>query len=251
MIKKVVLYFLLFFLSLIISLVCLFPAAILWEKILSPQLNTKQIGINVQKVAGTLWDGQALVSYKGLSGILSWDIDSVKMLGLSLPININVKSRAGDINAIVDFSMAEIKAEIIKAQVNLKPLSPLFKAHRVTLDGELFINKLAVLIENEQLKVASGMASWSGGNIAYPAGREIHERNLPMFKAVIETKSAGNIHLSVRDSQAVFDVVSAELAEDGTGMLSITRRLLDLSDEPWSQNSREQDVVFKVKKMLY
>ena len=95
------------------------------------------------------------------------------------------------------------------------------------------------------------MASWSGGEIAYPAGREVHQRNLPMFKAIVETKDTGEIFLSIRDSQASFDVIDANLAVDGTGMLRITRRLLDLSEEPWSLNSKEQDVVFKVKKMLY
>ena len=251
MIKKAILYFFIFLLSLLVSLILLFPATILWEKVISTEINTKQLGVDVQKVVGTLWNGQALVVYKGLSGIVRWDVDATHLLGLSLPISINVDSQVGFINAVVDFSVSNIQAEIKKAQIELAPLTPLFKAERVTLGGELFVNKLAVHIENNQVKSATGMASWSGGDIAYPAGSAVHQRNLPMFKAVFSTKSTGNINLSIRDSQAVFDVIDADLTEDGNATLRITRRLLDLSDEPWSQNSREQDVVFKVKKMLY
>ena len=251
MIKKVVLYSFIFFLSLFVSLILLFPASVLWERVISPQLNTKQLGVDVQKVVGTLWDGQALVNYKGLSGIVRWDIDASRLLALSLPVRLNVDSQVGVINAVIDFSLSSIQAEIKNAQVNLQPLTPIFKAERVTLDGELLVNKLFVLIEDKKLKSATGMASWSGGDIAYPAGRVVHQRNLPMFKAIFETRDVGNVHLSIRDSKAVFDVIDADITEDGSATLRITRRLLDLSDEPWSQNSREQDVVFKVKKMLY
>jgi hypothetical protein len=152
---------------------------------------------------------------------------------------------------LVDLSFSGVRAEIISAQIDLKPLTPIFKAERVTLDGELLVKNLSVLMENKQIKAAAGIASWSGGEIAYPAGREVHQRVFPAFKAVIETKDVGEIHLSIRDSQATFDVIDADLTVDGTGTLRITRRLLDLSDEPWSLNSKEQDVVFKVKKMLY
>jgi hypothetical protein len=250
-IKKVVLYFVVFFLSLLVSLLILLPANIVWDKFLSSQLNTKQLGIDVQKVVGTIWNGQALISYKRLSGIIHWQVDLSEIWMLSLPMAISVNSQVGELDAAIKLSPSSVQAEIKKAQVDLKPLSPVFKSERVTLDGELFVKNMSVMIENKQVKSASGMASWSGGEISYPAGREVHQRNLPMFNAVVETKDTGEIFLSIKDSQASFDVIDANLSVDGTAMLRITRRLLDLSDEPWSMNSKEQDVVFKVKKMLY
>lgn len=251
MIKKVVLYFLVFFLSLLVSLLLLLPANIVWDKFLSSQLNAKQFGVDVQKIIGTIWNGQVLLSYKGLSGIAHWEVDPSGIWMLSLPMSISVDSQVGEIDAELKLSIDSVKAEIKKAQIDLKPLTPMFKTERVTLDGELFVKDMSVLLENKLIKSATGMASWSGGEIAYPAGREVHQRNLPMFKAIVETKDTGEIFLSIRDSQASFDVIDANLAVDGTGMLRITRRLLDLSEEPWSLNSKEQDVVFKVKKMLY
>ncbi len=251
MIKKVVLYSFLFILSFLVSLILLLPANIVWDKVLSNQINTRQLGIDVQKVIGTIWDGQALISYNGLMGVIHWELAPSQLWTLSLPLTIQVTSQVGDLEAEIKLSTESIYAEIQKAQVDLKPLSPIFRAERVTLDGELLVKNLAVLVENNQIKSASGMASWSGGDIAYPAGRVVHQRNLPMFKAILETKQSGEIYLSIRDSQATFDVIDATLDVKGTALLRITRRLLDLSEEPWSLNSREQDVVFKVKKMLY
>lgn len=251
MIKKVVLYLLLFLLSLLIFLVCLLPASVLWEKGLAPQVNTRQLGLDVQKVVGTVWQGQALLRYKGLSGVAQWDVELQKLMGLSLPIKLSVNSEVGDIKAMVNVSASSIKAEINHAQIELALLSPLFKSQRLSLDGELFVKNLTATVENKKIIDASGVASWSGGDIAYPAGRVVHERTLPMFKAVLKTAESGEIYLGVRDAQASFDVINADLKRDGTAMLRITRRLLDLSREPWSQNSTEQDVVFKVKKVLY
>ncbi len=250
-IKKIILYVLVFFISLLLSLLILMPANILWEKILSPQLNVRQVGVDVQKVIGTIWNGQALIAYKDLSGIVTWKVEASELLMLSLPLKLKLDSQIGSLEGRVDISFESIDADLKKGQISLGPLSPFFRAERITLDGELFLNNLKVSVQNKQIKSASGLASWSGGEIAYPAGREVHQRNLPSFKAVLDTKSDGVVHLSIRDSQATFDVIDADLAEDGTAMLRITRRLLDLSEEPWSLNSKEQDIVFKVKKMLY
>lgn len=227
------------------------PASVLWEKGISPQLNVRQLGVDVQKIVGTIWDGQVLVSYHGLSAIVDWDIKLAHLLSFRVPVDLRLNSQAGEAEARLNLSLKSLELKVNTAQFDLKSLTPMFRAQRVTLDGELFIKNILLRVENERLIAASGMASWSGGDIAYPAGREVHERTLPMFRANIETKTNGEIYLGIRDSQATFDVIESSLAEDGTGLLKITRRLLDLSNEPWSLNSREQDVVFKVKKMLY
>lgn len=251
MIKKVFLYLCLFLLSLSFFLILMLPASVVWEKGIAPQVNTRQLGIDVQSVVGTIWDGQALIRYQGLSGIIKWDVSADGLLSFSLPVALNLESEVGDLNADLAISLSKIKAKVTQAQIDLKPLTPLFRAQRVSLDGELFVKDLEIHIEDNKLAQAQGMASWSGGDIAYPAGRAVHERSLPMFKAVLKTAESGEIYLGVRDPQANFDVINADLKTDGTAMLRITRRLLDLSSEPWSQNSTEQDVVFKVKKVLY
>lgn len=251
MIKKIILYSIVFILSLLISLIALLPANVLWAKVLEPQLNLRQQGVDVQKVMGSIWDGQALVAYQRIYGIISWNLKLDELLKLNLPVSLRLDSQVGTIEGNVELFPSGVTALIKNGQIDLAPLNSLFRAQRVTLDGQLLIKNLKLEYTNNQISYASGIASWSGGDIAYPAGREVHQRRLPMFKATAETKPAGDIYVSVRDSQASFDVISAEVDQSGTALVKITRRLLDLSDEPWSVNSTEQDVVFKVKKALY
>ncbi|MFT5717553.1 MAG: hypothetical protein ACI9T7_001745, partial [Oleiphilaceae bacterium] len=63
--------------------------------------------------------------------------------------------------------------------------------------------------------------------------------------------SNGDIFFGVRDADASFDAIEGLLDPDGSAMLTVKRRLLDLSDEAWPQNSQEKDIVFKVKKNIY
>ena len=250
MIKKVILYLVVFIISLMLSLIVLFPANILWQQVLAPKINLSAMGVRVEKVQGTIWEGQALVNYGSIASILSWDVQTSGLLGLSLPVQLNLVSQAGELKSVVTLRPSTVKITVPKADVQLTALNPVLKAQRLTLDGELLIKDLSVYLEGGRPVNASGLASWSGGDIAYPAGREVHQRNLPVFRADIDTRD-GVIRLAIRDTQASFDVISGSLDQQGVGMMSITRRLLDLSREPWSQNSREQDVVFKVKKELF
>lgn len=250
MIKKVILYLLIFITSLMLSLIALFPANVLWQHVLAPEINLAATGVRVDKVQGTIWEGQALVNYQSVASILSWEVQPGGLLGLSLPVKLKFNSQAGVINSELIIRPATMGIMVTKAELQLSALNPALKQQRLTLDGELLIKDLNVNLEDGRPVSASGLASWSGGDIAYPAGREVHQRNLPMFRADIDTRD-GVIRLAIRDSQASFDVISGSLDQQGVGMMSITRRLLDLSREPWSQNSREQDVVFKVKKELF
>lgn len=250
MIKTVVIYFCVFFISLVVSLVVLFPVNVLWERVLAPELNLKARGLDVRKVQGTIWQGKALISYQGLASIVAWDLDLAGLLRLKLPVHLKMNAHMGELQGLLELGISESFVLVRSAQLQLAPLNPILKAQRVTLAGELQIKDLLVQVEGDRITGAKGMASWSGGDIAYPAGREIHRRPMPAFKAILDTKN-GLTSLGIRDSEATFDVISATLDQNGVAWLNVTRRLLDISNEPWSLNSREQDVVFKVKKELY
>jgi len=249
-IKKVVLYFVVFVISLMVFLVVLFPANILWQRVLEPQMNLAPMGVRVEKIRGTIWQGEALINYRSIISILSWETQGAGLIGLQLPIELKVVSQAGALKSTLAIRPAGMGVLIREAEIQLAALNPVLKQNKLSLDGVLLVKDLELQLENLRPVKADGMASWSGGDIAYPAGREVHQRNLPVFRASIDTQD-GVIRLAIRDAQASFDVISASLDEQGVGMMSITRRLLDLSREPWSQNSREQDVVFKVKKELF
>jgi len=250
-IKKTALYLSLFLLSLLLFLLATLPINFIWQKAIAPQLKGQSIPVKVLALEGTIWDGQALVRYQQIESIIDWDTALSGLFTLSLPLNVSVNSQAGIMKLNADIGLSSTHVELVSADIDLEPLTPLFRRQRVKLSGQFVARGIQLEIVGKQITQANGLLSWSGGDIAYPAGRSVHERTLPMFKAKLETKSNGDIYIGMRDTDASFDLIEGSLDLKGSAMLKVKRRLLDLSDEPWPQNSREQDVVFKVKKNIY
>ena len=251
MIKKTALYLSLFLFSLMLFLLASFPADVIWHKGIAPQLEGKNLPVKVLSLNGTIWDGKALVRYQNIESIVDWDIFLFGLLSLELPVELNINSQVGVVSLRADIGLGSTYVELVSADIDLVYLTPFFKRQRVKLSGQFVAKGIQVEVVDNQIKSASGMLSWSGGDIAYPAGRQLHERTLPMFKGRLETKTNGDIFIGVRDVGASFDLIEGLLGPEGAGMLTVKRRLLDLSDEAWPKNSNETDTVFKVKKNIY
>jgi hypothetical protein len=250
-IKKTALYLSLFLLSLMLFLLASLPAEIVWHKGVVPQLKGNNIPVEVLSLNGTIWDGQALVRYQDIESIVNWDVSILGVLSLELPVALKINSQVGLVDIRASIGLNSIYVELLSADIELAKLTPLFKRQRVKLDGQLVAKDIQFEVVDNQFKSASGLLSWSGGNITYPAGRQLHERTLPMFKGRLVTKTNGDIFLGVRDVGASFDLIEGLLDIEGSALLTVKRRLLDLSDEAWPQNSQEKDTVFKVKKNIY
>jgi general secretion pathway protein N len=253
--KKSILYFLLFLLCLSMFLLFKAPARVIWDQTLAPNASVqsalRSIGLKVEGLEGTIWDGRVLLQYQGISSILDWRMSFAEIYRLNLPVDIAVDSQAGRLSALLNAGVSGLDLHVSKANVDLSVLTPALRRQRVTLDGELLVKDLRVVLSEEKVQHGSGLMSWTGGNIAYPAQRAIHERSLPAFKVTVETRDDGIIHAGVRDSGGVFDVLEASLSPEGEAFAQVKRRLLDLADEHWPKNSSEKDTVFKVKKMIY
>jgi len=250
-IKKTALYLSLFLLSLLLFLLATLPANFVWQQALSSKLIGKNLPIKVLAIEGTVWGGKALVRYQKIESIVDWDISLMGLLSLGLPIDVQVNSQVGSLELGANVGLNSASIEVVSADIDLIYLTPLFRRHRVKLDGSFVAKNIQLEVVDNQIRSARGLLSWSGGDISYPAGRKVHERTLPMFKGKLETKENGDIYIGVRDTGASFDLIEGHLGSGGSAMLKVKRRLLDLSDEAWPQNSREQDVVFKVKKNIY
>jgi len=250
-IKKTLFYILIFIVSLVVFLISTLPASLLWEKALQQEVKNNVVGLDVASVGGTLWKGEALVRYKSLAMVVDWDVDLSGLFTFTLPISIDVNGQAGNISLSVEIGLSQIALMLNKAEVELSHLTPLVKRKRVSLDGKLLLKEILLLVEDQKVVSLSGMGSWSGGDIAYPVGRQVHERNLPKFQVLAETNNEGLVHVGVRDSDVSFDVIDISLDTHGEAMVRVTRRLLDLAAEEWPKNSKETDVVFKVKKVIY
>lgn len=250
MFKKIALYSLLFLISLLIFLLATLPANVLWQKVLSNNVPLKKLGIMVKAVDGSVWDGRVHLGYRGAEGILDWDVDTLGLMKLELPVLLNLNSTVGQVSGNLVLSPDSSNLTIPKAEIDLDRLNPFFRRERVSLSGSALINQLVLHLDGNRLSYAEGRGSWTGGDIAYPVGRDLHERNLPPFFARVETGDNGEIRLGIKDTDADFDVIDATLDMQGEAFLQVRRRLLDLADEP-ARHANETDVIFKVKKPLY
>ena len=231
------------------------PARVIWNETLKNnaaiQASLRSVGVLIKDVEGSVWDGRALVQYKGISSIINWDMHLSEVFALHFPVAFFIESQAGELEALLTLGISEIELSVSRADVDLSAINPAIRSQRVTLDGQLMLKDVDLRFEEQKLKFAKGLVSWSGGDIAYPAQRVIHQRTLPSFRGLVDTNSDGEITAGVRDSGGAFDLIEANVSSEGEALVKVKRRLLDLADEHWPANSNEQDVVFKVKKKIY
>ena len=217
---------------------------------IAPNTNVLALGINPHAFSGSVWNGRAHLSFRHIEGVLGWDLGIGSIFVGSLPVDLELKSTAGDFSASLDLGLMQQSLKVDSMRLDIAKLNPFVRVHRVTLAGDVFVKDLSLDINSRVVEQISGRFNWSGGAVAYPAGREIHNRTLARFTGKINTDQSGNIKLGVRDEGASFDVLKGSWDAQGVALWEVTRRMLDLADEPWAQNSQETDVVFKVKKAI-
>ena len=250
-IKKSLLILAVFVISLLFSLLVTMPASVLWNHVLEPKIDLRKIGASVQAIDGSVWNGRVLLSYKNIPSIIEWELPLTGLVALALPLTVTMTSHGAEAKLEGSFGLLSSHIKLVSLNADLAAFAPLFERQRIQIGGELVARNVEMQLQDNKIHSATGRLSWSGGDISYPAGRESHERIMPAFSGKIATRDDGLIELMIKDDGGDFDVIEGSLLPDGVAMLQVKRRILDLADEPWSINSKERDVVFKVKKSIY
>ena len=246
--KKILLFTLLGGASYLSFLIATLPVSLVWANV-SPQLPLKQLQINVKAVSGSVWKGDALIASKGIEGILAWDISVLGGMTGKLPVKLSLNSNIGSFQTHARFSLNGAELTDTSGKIHLSGLNPLLKRDRLTLAGDVKIENLTLAFYDGVISTAKGRIIWSGGDVKYPAGRDIHGGKFPPLVGLISQKADVTL-LSIRDNQSSVDLLEGELDASGVGTLRVKRRLLDLANEPWPKNSSESDVVFKARRKI-
>ncbi len=249
-VKRAFIYGSLFTFFLALFLVVSVPAGFVWKQV-QGSVDLRQQGVVVQAVQGHWWRGQLLAKVRNQPVLLNWQLSGDGWWRGYLPVQVHVESYLGGVEAQVQAGLGQVRIEVPRAELSLAGLNAALRAQRLVLDGQFTGQNITLVLEDGVPVWAEGRLAWSGGDIAYPAGRDTHERSLPAFSGRLTTSEQGEIQLDIRDQDADFAVIEGLLTPKGMGLLQVRRRLLDLSSEPWSARSTEQDVVFKVKKSLF
>lgn len=229
--------------------VALMPAQFAWSQ-LKDQVNLSGSGLKVLSVHGRVLDGQAKVRYRNIESIISWELDAAGLLSLSLPLDFDLASQVGDAEGAISLGLGGADLSVRKLDADLSLLTPALKRERVELSGDLIARNIDVKWSDNRIAAASGKFSWSGGEVSYPVQRKTRQRDFPAFSGDVTTVE-GVVNLGIRDAGGSFDVIEGTLDQDGVAFLKVTRKVLDIAQEPWPKNSTEQDVVFKIKKDLF
>ena len=248
MLKKILLFLLLGIISYLSFLIATFPVSLVWTSV-SPKLPLKQLQINVKAVSGSIWKGNALIASRGIEGVLAWDVSVPGLFTGKLPVKLSIKSNIGSFQTNARFALNGAELTDTIGNINLAGLNPFLRRDRLTLAGDVKIENLSLAFYDGDILTANGRFTWSGGEVKYPAGRDIHGGQFPPMVGLISQK-ANVTRLTIRDNQSSVDLLDGELDAFGMGTLRVKRRLLDLANEPWPKNSSESDVVFKVKRKI-
>ncbi len=248
MLKKILLFLLLGVVSYTVFLVALLPVSVVWSQF-SHVLPLAQTPLKVKGVSGTVWNGDALGSVNGVVGVLGWNTSISGVLLGQLPIDLIFKSSVGSLQTKALLSLNGIELMDTSGDIQLLALTPLLKGTRVSLSGAVTIEHMNIGYHEGVISPADALISWSGGEVKYPAGREIHGGVFPPFVGSISQKNDLTV-FSIREKDSIIDVVDGELDATGVAMVRVKRRLLDLANEPWPKNSSESDVVFKIKRKI-
>jgi hypothetical protein len=233
----------------VVSLLITMPANFVWQRLPEINQHLARIGLSVVDMEGTVWRGKALLRYQTLHGLLSWDVHVLSMLRMRLPVDVHLKSDAGEAALLLELTRTGQRLQIPRAELELARLSPLLKPQRVTLDGQLLVLDVEFMFTRQVVDYVAGQLSWSGGKIGYPAGRQVRERTMPPFEGLLSMQE-DQAHFGLREAGGRFDLVEATLNRDGEAMARVKGRLFELAQEPLPGNYGEQDSVFKVKQKI-
>jgi hypothetical protein len=224
-------------------LVYTLPASFVWQ-FAQPhvQKNLLHLNIKVNDVAGTVWHGQALVQAPHNAGVLEWQFDFSSVLAGQVGAKISLNADPGTLD--------EQFLSIEHAQISLKRLNAYLIRQKITLDGDFQVKNVRLVRRERRIADSIGSLSWTGGTISYPAGKDIHTRELPPFKGDIHWQDQAAL-LGLRDDKAGFDVVTVVLDQKGWLRLNATKRLLDLADEPWPRSAKEEQSVFSLRQQVF
>ncbi len=248
MLKKILLFSIVGIFAYIAFLIATLPIGVIWGQV-SPKLPLRQLQLDVNGLSGTVWNGEALISVRGIEGVLGWDVSVMGLFTGQLPIDLALKSHVGDIQTTVKLTIGGGEIYNTKGEVRLAAFNPILKGQRLTLDGDVKIENLVLSYQGGQIAAASGLLNWTGGRVQYPAGRDTHENQFPPFVATLGQK-ADDVVVAIRDSQSSVNSIEADLDKTGMATVRVKRRLLDVANEPWPKNSSESDVVFKVRRKI-
>jgi general secretion pathway protein N len=232
----------------LLSLVFLVPAGWVWQQAsaqvpLPPQ-------VQVQQVAGKLWDGEAGVVVAGFPLRVDWRLHMPSVTSLEWPARISVESSQSSLNGDVTIGWPASAQFDANGRVTVAEFEDLIRqSGGAMIEGEVMIDRLTMAWADNRITSAEGLGRWDGGLVTWPMGDQRGQAEFPPMQATMDT-TQGGVALTVSEQGGQGPAADASLLWNGMMELRVYKRMVDLAGQPWPDSASPGDVVFRVRQPL-
>lgn len=220
-------------LAILVSLICIvafFPANLAWRAV--PAAAKANLGVNVQQVGGTLWNGFIEVNNPRppLNGpmVVEWDLHPLALLGLNLASTLKVKANGLDLGGRLHVGLGGYGVEGLTGEISATLLNRALAQQGVTASGELLVQGLELVVSGNQVGSAAGQLNWGGGPVTYRQGSIRENLNFPAIRGQLK-EDQGGVVLNVVETQQGQALADLSITADTIGGVKVYQRVLRLA----------------------
>ena len=176
--------------------------------------------MTTESALGTIWAGEALVSYNKDRFRVIWDVSSMALLTGTLKAALEVDHLDANITAIVS---ADIFGNLAVKEVNGFIGHRLLNQHVIKrpaeMNGRIWLNDINLSLKLDKSVTAKGSAEWTGGAVRTRVGPAMSNLEVPPLTMNL-SYTEDQAHAVVVDSDQK-EWLQASLSPDGMSSLKI------------------------------
>ena len=205
-------------------------------------------GASLSATAGTLWSGSGALRLKGLGlGRLHWSFEPVTLMEFAPGYTWRLADDSLNLHGRMAFQGDAIKLSASGA-MDTAAVNVGLAAYDIRLGGGFNIEDLEATVTAGGLQRLDGGGRWSGGVVSYALGGQSHTALLPPMRA--EAQSAPVRARAFAEAGNTL-LVRAEIMDGGYVKIGITRRLLQMLNQPWAGSGADDEIVVSVEEAVF
>lgn len=245
---KVLLLVLLGVLVYLSALVVFIPAGWVWQQA-SPHIALPP-QVQVQQVAGKVWDGAAGIVVAGFPVRVDWQLGWPSITTLEQPAQVSVESLRSNVSGDLVLGWPANVRLNARGNIMVAEFDDLIRrSGGAMIEGDVSIDRLELEWADDRVVRADGIARWAGGTVSWPMGNQTGQAQFPPMRANMDT-TEGGVALVVAEQADSGPAAQASILWNGMMELRVYKRMIDLAGQPWPDSASPDDVVFRVKQPL-
>ena len=234
----------------LLGVAALLAAAVVLLPAKTVQLATREVdGLLLRSVTGTLWRGEARVSYRGHDlGRASWRLRPTAALDGALGIAWQLRHAEHQLAGTAHWG-AQTAGLVASGAFSGAAANRVFGIYGIRIGGDFAVDAATLRYQREALALR-GEVRWSGGRAHYRLSGESYDEPLPPMRAVLSSPG-GEPAASVVAQDDGAALIDARLDADGWLHVGVTRRFTVLAGQSFAGEGPADAVVLQVSEQLF